>query len=226
MDSHFDFLFKDKNIDVMIDDNGVAWFQGPQVASILGYSRSNDMNRMLNPNEAATHNVRIRSANGAEQMRKITMINEYGLYRLIALSRRSEAIQFQNWLYYQVLPSIRRYGAYIDSTTRQVLEADPNAIHDLGKQIAALQEQNALSEFSRNLSIERENQAAEDCHFYYHTTLFYQDLLDRIDEYTRQLPRQFQYPIWDILDEIKYVGPFDHDEKRLLYHVVDRNKCV
>ena len=33
MDSHFDFLFKDKNIDVTVDDKGVAWFQGPQIAS-------------------------------------------------------------------------------------------------------------------------------------------------------------------------------------------------
>ena len=187
MDSHFDFLFKDKNIDVMIDDNGVAWFQGPQVASILGYTHTTHMYRMLSPNEKGVHNVDTLGGN-----QEIVAINEYGLYRLIALSRRSEAIQFQNWLYYQVLPSIRRYGAYIDSTTRQVLEADPNAIHDLGKQIATLQdqnaqleEQNALSEFSRNLSIERENQAAEDCHFYYHATLFYQDLLDRIDGYTR-----------------------------------------
>ena len=58
MDNHFDFLFNNQRVDVSFDDNGVAWFHGPQVASILGYSHSPNMYKMLSPNEKGVHIAR------------------------------------------------------------------------------------------------------------------------------------------------------------------------
>ena len=42
----------------------------------------------------------------------MTVVNEPGLYRLIFSSRKKEALEFQRWVYHEVLPSIRKTGSY------------------------------------------------------------------------------------------------------------------
>ena len=83
MDKHFDFVFGSQNIDVTVDDNGTAWFQGPQIASILGYVLPSHMYRMLEANEIMT----IRNVDGHSGQRggaqMMNLINEFGVYRLI-----------------------------------------------------------------------------------------------------------------------------------------------
>lgn len=116
MDYHFTYTYIDKSVDVNIifDEKYIAWFQGPQIASILGYSRSSGMYRMLEPYEKKTiRNIHRPGQRGGAQM--MNLINEYGLYRLSVLSRRPEARMFQNWVYYEVLPAIRehRFEAYV-----------------------------------------------------------------------------------------------------------------
>lgn len=44
---------------------------------------------------------------------KMTAVTESGLYKVIMLSRKPEAKQFQRWVTHDVLPSIRKHGAYI-----------------------------------------------------------------------------------------------------------------
>lgn len=139
MDNHFDFLFNNQHVDVSFDGNGVAWFHGPQIASILGYSHSPNMYKMLSPNEKGVHIVNTPGGN-----QEAVAINEYGVYRLIISSRRPEAVEFQNWLFGTVLPSIRRYGAYIDPQTGEILERSPELIAALNAKIAELTHQNQL----------------------------------------------------------------------------------
>ena len=42
----------------------------------------------------------------------MTVVNEPGLYSLILTSRKSEAKQFKRWITHEVIPSIRKTGAY------------------------------------------------------------------------------------------------------------------
>lgn len=98
------------------------------MANMLGYNDTHHMYRMLSIHEADHRNVAARSENGTVQSREIIMINEYGVYNLIISSRRPEAAQFRDWLFYIVLLSMRRYGAYIDPTTRETLNTNPNLI--------------------------------------------------------------------------------------------------
>lgn len=95
-----------------LDLNGEPWFVASDVANILGYRDAEKMTRMLDEDEAATHNVGIRSENGVEQMREVTIINESGLYAAILKSRRPEAKAFRKWVTSEVLPSIRKRGSY------------------------------------------------------------------------------------------------------------------
>ncbi|KGQ34126.1 Bro-N domain-containing protein [Gallibacterium anatis] len=53
--------------------------------------------------------------NGGEQA--VLFINEPNLYRIIFKSRKAEAIEFQNWVFEEVLPTIRKTGEYKVKTT-------------------------------------------------------------------------------------------------------------
>lgn len=112
------FSFKDLYVRiVMLGDLPEPWFVATDVSEILGYRNAPDMTRSLDDDEAATHNLRIRSDNGVEQSREVTIINESGLYSAILKSRKPEAKAFKKWVTSEVLPSIRRTGSYSVETT-------------------------------------------------------------------------------------------------------------
>ena len=71
----------------------------------------------------------------------MTIISESGLYKLIGNSRKPEARDFQNWVYNIVIPSIRKYGAYIEPNIRGQLDNNPNLIHDLNNKISNYENQ-------------------------------------------------------------------------------------
>jgi prophage antirepressor-like protein len=48
--------------------------------------------------------------NGGTQ--KLTFISEENLYRIVFRSTKPEALNFQNWVFSEVLPSIRKTGSY------------------------------------------------------------------------------------------------------------------
>ncbi len=96
----------------VLDRSGEPWFVATDVAGVLGYRNAPDMVRMLDEDEAATHNVRSRSVDGVEQDREVTIISESGLYACILKSRRPEAKAFRKWVTAEVLPSIRKTGCY------------------------------------------------------------------------------------------------------------------
>ncbi len=48
--------------------------------------------------------------NGGTQ--KLNFINEPNLYRIIFRSNKNEAFNFQNWVFAEVLPTIRKTGSY------------------------------------------------------------------------------------------------------------------
>lgn len=85
------FLFKSHSVRIVIGKDDEPWFVASDVASILGYRNAPDMTRMLDADEAATHNLRSRSENGVEQAREVTVISESGLYAAIRKTGRYEA---------------------------------------------------------------------------------------------------------------------------------------
>ena len=70
---------------------------------------------------------------GGAQM--VNVVNEPGLYTLVLRSRKAEAKQFKRWITHEVLPSIRKHGAYMtDSVLEQVIES-PDTIYSLAAQL-------------------------------------------------------------------------------------------
>lgn len=86
---------------------GKLWFCGADVAKALGYS---------NPNKAVNDHCRAitkRSTPISGKMQEINFIPEGDLYRLIVHSKLPSAEKFERWVFDEILPSIRRNGAYI-----------------------------------------------------------------------------------------------------------------
>ena len=88
--------------------NNEPYFVGKDVATILGYSDTNQaIRKHVDDEDKLT-----RQFNGSGQSRNMTVINESGLYSLILSSKLPQAKEFKRWVTSEVLPSIRKHGMY------------------------------------------------------------------------------------------------------------------
>jgi anti-repressor protein len=62
---------------------------------------------------------------------KMATINEPGLYSLVLRSRKPEAKEFKRWITHEVIPSIRKHGAYLTPAKAKELISDPKVILQL-----------------------------------------------------------------------------------------------
>lgn len=126
MNAISNFTFHESHNIRIIDINGELWFVAADIANALDYPSAPQMTRNLDADEAAMHNLHIRSENGVEQSRPMTIINESGLYSCILKSRKPEAKQFKKWVTSEVLPSIRKTGRYdiAQNVPREYLNTD------------------------------------------------------------------------------------------------------
>ncbi|MDR3187122.1 MAG: phage antirepressor KilAC domain-containing protein, partial [Holosporaceae bacterium] len=97
------------------------------VCNALEISNSGNVAARLDDDEKADVHIMDTSSNGTTQMRSVTVINESALYKTIMLSRKLEAKKFQRWVTHEVLPSIRRHGAYLTVDKARELMNDPDA---------------------------------------------------------------------------------------------------
>lgn len=104
----------------VVEIDGQPWFAGKDVTGILGYENgSRDINRHVDTEDRQNY----RNGTLEKSNRGITIINESGLYSLILSSKLPAAKTFKRWVTSDILPSIRRHGAYItDETLRQMRE--------------------------------------------------------------------------------------------------------
>lgn len=98
-----------------ISKNGTVWFCGRDIASALGYKQPETSVRDR-VREKDTEKFRTLTNKGYQT---IVYVNESGLYRLIFGSKLESAERFQDWVFDEVLPSIRKTGSYSMPTTPQ-----------------------------------------------------------------------------------------------------------
>lgn len=106
------FDFHDNEVRVLTDNNGEPWFVGKDVCDVLGY---------LNASKALADHVDDEDKLNNESLSSLGqrggwLINESGLYSLILSSQLPSAKEFKRWVTSEVLPAIRRDGAYVAST--------------------------------------------------------------------------------------------------------------
>ena len=147
MNNQITVFASDKFGDVRIVQIGSeAWFVGKDVAEILGYQ---------NPNKAIQDHVDsedkfIRSQRGREMLKLFSslkdmqeklgrqdnwFINESGVYSLIFGSKLPQAKEFKHWVTHEVLPSIRKHGAYLTDNALEEALTSPDFLIKLATQL-------------------------------------------------------------------------------------------
>ena len=118
-----------------LEINGEPYFVGKDVATILGYSNPQKAIRDHVDEEDKTVND-LFTVNGTKGL----LINESGLYSLILSSKLSTAKKFKRWVTSEVLPSIRKHGAYMTEQTLQQAITSPDFLIKLATELKAEQE--------------------------------------------------------------------------------------
>lgn len=107
--------------------NGEPWFVGRDVAAALGYGNGKSLNNAVsNHVDDEDKGVTEMMTPGGKQ--KVIIINESGLYSLVLSSKLESAKKFKRWVTSEVLPSIRKHGAYMTDSLLDALEAHPEAV--------------------------------------------------------------------------------------------------
>ena len=112
-----------------LEENGTVLFCGSDVAKALGYAR---------PNEAVAKHCKgtlKRRTPTASGKQKMLFIPEADLYRLAFRSKVPSAEKFTDWVVEEVLPTIRKQGAYLPPAAADKLAEGFQALAD---QVTAL----------------------------------------------------------------------------------------
>jgi len=103
--------------------NGEPFFVGKDVAEALGYEKPrNAIAQHVDPDDALKQGLT--DSLGREQ--EAIFISESGVYALVFSSQLPKAKEFKHWVTSEVLPTIRRHGAYATPTTIESIIADPD----------------------------------------------------------------------------------------------------
>ena len=107
--------------------NGEIWWVLKDVCDVLNLSNSRKVAERLDEDEKSNVTQSDVSHDALNiPNRGLTMINESGLYKVILRSDKPEAKKFMRWVTHEVLPSIRKHGAYITSDKMEELMNDPD----------------------------------------------------------------------------------------------------
>jgi prophage antirepressor-like protein len=133
--------------------DGEPCFVGRDVARILGYA---------NPNDALAKHVDEEDKGVAKcdtpgGVQELTVINESGLYSLVLSSKLPNAKQFKHWVTAEVLPSIRKHGAYATPATIESIINNPDFGIRLLQSLKEEQEKNkTLAAENSRLAVDRQ----------------------------------------------------------------------
>lgn len=115
-----------------ISIDGEPWFIGTEVATDLGYTNPRKAIRdHVNPSDRNT--VTIRS--GIRGNPNKIVVNESGVYSLVLYSQLPAAKKFKHWITSEVIPCIRKHGAYATLPTLEKMIANPESIVAMAKQL-------------------------------------------------------------------------------------------
>lgn len=127
--------------------DGEPWFVGKDIAVALGYSAPRNAIQAHVDNEDKT--TALIQCTGSEYKSNAVIINESGLYSLILSSKLPSAKKFKHWVTAEVLPSLRKHGAYFTAETLHKTMSDPR---ELAKLLTAL-----ADEQDKRRKLEEEN---------------------------------------------------------------------
>jgi len=104
----------------VVEIDGQPWFVGADVAQNLGYKNSRDaISKHVDDEDKG-----VAKCDTLKGKQSLTIINESGLYSLMFSSKLPAAKDFKRWVTSEILPAIRRHGAYITDEMLRRLQED------------------------------------------------------------------------------------------------------
>ncbi|BCI60660.1 BRO family protein [Solibaculum mannosilyticum] len=117
-------VFKYKSNDVRtVEIDGNPWWVLSDVCKVLDITNHKNVAARLDEEEKGVHQMD--TLGGLQEM---TIINESGLYNVILRSDKPEAKPFKKWVTSEVLPSIRKHGAYMTPETLEAAILNPDTM--------------------------------------------------------------------------------------------------
>lgn len=130
------FNYENKEIRTQkLNDN--VWFCLKDVCEILGIKNVSDTKKRLEEDEVTR--LDLGSLSGVTNF-----INESGLYSVILRSDKPEAKKFKRWVTSEVLPSIRKHGAYMTNDTLEKALTSPEFLIQLATNLKIEKEKNKM----------------------------------------------------------------------------------
>lgn len=133
--------------------NDAPYFVGKDIAEILGYA---DPNKAIAMHIDDEDKLNDKTASSLGQ-RGGWLINESGLYSLILSSKMPNAKKFKHWVTAEVLPSIRKHGAYMTQETLEAAIMNPDMMIKLCTALKNEQNRNKVLQ-AANASLTVDNQ--------------------------------------------------------------------
>lgn len=121
---------------VVIDNE--PWFVAKDVCDCLEIKNPSDALKRLDEDERTRFNL--------GRQGETNIVNEYGLYTLVLGSTKKEAKRFKRWITHDVLPSIRRHGAYMTPETIESVLLSPDTLIKLAQNLKDEQEKRRAAE--------------------------------------------------------------------------------
>ena len=122
--------------------DGEPWFVAADVCKALEIGNSTNALKRLDDDEQALYSIKGLSR-GNETA---NIVNEPGLYSLILGSRKPEAKAFKRWITHEVIPSIRKHGAYVSDKALKLMDEHPELIPEYFQR---LRDENAKAKAAR-----------------------------------------------------------------------------
>ncbi|SQG52384.1 phage antirepressor KilAC domain-containing protein [Streptococcus pyogenes] len=194
------------------DINGESFFNLKDCYKILEIKNSKDVVKRLNPKGVVTTDL---LTNGGTQ--QANFINESNFYKLVFQSRKPEAEKFADWVTSEVLPSIRKHGAYMTEQTLEQALTSPDFLIRLANELKEEKERSRQLEAEKSI-LSVENMVMKPKADYF-DDLVDRNLLTSFRETAKQLKVKERRFIQFLLDK-KYVY---RDKKGKLMPFADKN---
>jgi anti-repressor protein len=122
----------------VVELNKEPWFVATDICKALDIKNVTQAINRLDEDERSMFNI--------GRQGETNIVNEYGLYNLILSSRKPEAKKFKRWITHEVIPSIRKHGAYMTPEKIEEVLMNPDTIIQLATALKEEQQRRLQAE--------------------------------------------------------------------------------
>ena len=118
------FDFKGHQVRTLTFETGQTWWVLKDVCDALELSNPSRVAQRLDSDEVTKFDPK--AGLGSRSNEPVNIVNESGLYKIVLRSDKPQAREFQRWVTHDVLPSVRRHGAYMSEDVVERTLTDPD----------------------------------------------------------------------------------------------------